>query len=192
MRVTKEPETRKKEILEAAKNLFLQKGYAKTSITDIAGEVNVAKGLFYYYFPRKECLFDAIGDEFVETLKEQWAQRRLQPSSLLEDLSAYLYFYLDQVEDNRGLLQLSASDNSPFGAIMKSRLIDTAIEQVYEIFSQHREEFSPPMTYPEYAIRILIVGFADLYMSGITDRGVYHTLLLESMGVNLIGRPDSG
>mgnify|MGYP000807864237 CR=1 FL=1 len=51
MRVTKEPEVRKQEILDTALKLFGENGYEKTSITDIAKAIGVAQGLCYRYFP---------------------------------------------------------------------------------------------------------------------------------------------
>ena len=45
MRISKEPEERKQEIVETAMKLFCEKGYEKTSISDIAKEMNVAQGL---------------------------------------------------------------------------------------------------------------------------------------------------
>ena len=39
MRISKEPEARKQEILETAMKLFAEKGYEKTSISDIAKEM---------------------------------------------------------------------------------------------------------------------------------------------------------
>ena len=59
MRVSKEPEERKQEILNAAIEVFAKKGYEKTSISDIAQTINVAQGLCYRYFSSKEELFDA-------------------------------------------------------------------------------------------------------------------------------------
>ena len=59
MRVTKEPEIRKQEILDTALKLFGENGYEKTSITDIAKVIGVAQGLCYRYFPSKEALFDS-------------------------------------------------------------------------------------------------------------------------------------
>lgn len=60
MRVIKDPEERKSEILDAAEMLFTSKGYAKTTINDILNEVGIAKGTFYYYFKSKEEVMDAI------------------------------------------------------------------------------------------------------------------------------------
>ena len=54
MRITKEPEVRKQEILDTALKLFGENGYEKTSITDIAKAIGVAQGLCYRYFPSKE------------------------------------------------------------------------------------------------------------------------------------------
>ena len=51
MRITKEPEVRKQEILDTALKLFGENGYEKTSITDIAKAIGVAQGLCYRYFP---------------------------------------------------------------------------------------------------------------------------------------------
>ena len=45
MRITKEPEERKQEIFDVALRLFGEKGYEKTTITDIAKEIGVAQGL---------------------------------------------------------------------------------------------------------------------------------------------------
>ncbi len=44
MRVIKDPEERKNEILDAAEKFFTSKGYAKTTINDLLNEVGIAKG----------------------------------------------------------------------------------------------------------------------------------------------------
>ncbi|MEE0684639.1 MAG: TetR/AcrR family transcriptional regulator [Bacilli bacterium] len=68
MRVSKEPEERKQEILNAAIEVFAKKGYEKTSISDIAQTINVAQGLCYRYFSSKEELFDAALNEYSDIL----------------------------------------------------------------------------------------------------------------------------
>lgn len=59
MRITKEPEVRKQEILDTALKLFGENGYEKTSITDIAKAIGVAQGLCYRYFRPKRLYLTA-------------------------------------------------------------------------------------------------------------------------------------
>jgi len=68
MRITKEPEERKQEILDTAMRLFYEKGYEKTSIADIAKEIGVAQGLCYRYFPSKEALFDCAIEQYADEI----------------------------------------------------------------------------------------------------------------------------
>ncbi len=60
MRIVKEYEERRKEILEIAERLFLTKGYTKTTVNDILKEIGIAKGTFYHYFKSKEEVMDEI------------------------------------------------------------------------------------------------------------------------------------
>ncbi len=54
-------ETRREEILRAAKDLFHQRGYANTSLDDIARAVGIKREGLYYYFPnRTQILIEII------------------------------------------------------------------------------------------------------------------------------------
>lgn len=61
--VKKTPEQWKKEILSAAQQLFLSKGYEETSVSDIMDLAGGAKGMFYRFFPSKEELMHTLGDQ---------------------------------------------------------------------------------------------------------------------------------
>ena len=58
MRISKEPEVRKREIADNAMRLFCEKGYEATSMKDIARAVNVVPGLCYNYFKSKYELYE--------------------------------------------------------------------------------------------------------------------------------------
>ncbi|MGO4567024.1 TetR/AcrR family transcriptional regulator [Rhizobium sp. 2YAF20] len=60
----KTAETRSK-IINAALTVFIEKGYANTSVADIAGSAGIAKGTPYRYFPTKEQLFEGILEDVV-------------------------------------------------------------------------------------------------------------------------------
>ncbi len=66
MRISKAPEERKQEIMEAAMQLFEEKGYEETSMADIAKKVQVVQGLCYRYFPSKQDLFNTSIDSYIE------------------------------------------------------------------------------------------------------------------------------
>ena len=60
MRVTKEPEERRAELVAAAQELFDRNGIRNTQVSQIAEKVGVAKGLFYYYFSSKDEVVDEV------------------------------------------------------------------------------------------------------------------------------------
>jgi AcrR family transcriptional regulator len=53
-------ECRPSELLTAALELFVEKGFAATRLDDVAARAGVAKGTVYLYFPSKEELFKAV------------------------------------------------------------------------------------------------------------------------------------
>lgn len=61
---------RKQQLVDAAAELFAERGYAKTRISDICDRAGVAKGLFYWYFPTKLDLFA----ELVRTMRRRLRQ----------------------------------------------------------------------------------------------------------------------
>lgn len=65
---------RKQEFMRTALELFYEKGYENTKITDICKAMNVTKGAFYYYFESKEAVIIAIAtaikDRAVKMIKD--------------------------------------------------------------------------------------------------------------------------
>ena len=68
MRVVKEAAERRNEILDAAEELFVTKGYDKTSTNDILDKVKIARGTLYYHFKSKEDILNAMIDRINSAL----------------------------------------------------------------------------------------------------------------------------
>jgi len=61
-----QPQKDKKDrIIEAAARVFAQKGYAGSSVADIAVKAEIGKGTIYAYFDSKEDLFFAVFEWFI-------------------------------------------------------------------------------------------------------------------------------
>lgn len=71
MRIVKEHDERKNEIIDTAERLFAQKGYEQCSVNDILSEIGIAKGTFYHYFKSKEEVLDAVIDKATAMIAEQ-------------------------------------------------------------------------------------------------------------------------
>jgi len=64
-RISKDPEVRREELIDAAEVLFEEKGYDDTSVSDIVRKVGVAQGTFYLYFRSKDEVLEAFVDRLV-------------------------------------------------------------------------------------------------------------------------------
>lgn len=58
-------DARPQELLAAALDLFVERGYAATRLDDVAAKAGVSKGTLYLYFANKEELFKAVVRENV-------------------------------------------------------------------------------------------------------------------------------
>ncbi len=72
-RISKDPEVRKEELIDAAEALFEEKGYDDTAVSDIVRKVGVAQGTFYLYFRSKDEVLEAsanrLADEYLVRLR---------------------------------------------------------------------------------------------------------------------------
>lgn len=124
----KSPEQWKSEIMRAAGELFLSKGYEETTVTDIMEKVGGAKGMFYRCFDSKEEIMQAIGDKmFFENNPFDAIKKRTD---------------LNGLQKIRELLVLNQSDTERDGLnaqaipILKDpRILQTAIEANKRILS---------------------------------------------------------
>lgn len=72
-RLTPQGEERKADLLRQAAELFAQRGYAGTRVSDIVKAAGVAKGLFYWYFENKDALFRELVEDTGRKLRDAQA-----------------------------------------------------------------------------------------------------------------------
>jgi AcrR family transcriptional regulator len=91
-------EARPDEVLDAALELFVEKGFAATRVEDIAGRAGLSKGAVYLYFPSKEAILEGlvrrailpIADNAVGFLENYAGDPRLVISTVMKMVAGRL------------------------------------------------------------------------------------------------------
>ncbi len=67
---TNDSEQRREEFIDVAEKLFKKNGVVETTVNAIVKELDVAKGLFYYYFKSKDDVIEAISKKYTDSFKK--------------------------------------------------------------------------------------------------------------------------
>jgi len=102
-------EATKQQLLELAKAEFLEKGYNKASVRNIAKTAGLTTGAVFRYYPDKAALFDALVAEAADTLVNQFKAAQeahydlipAEKTSESTELSTnYLNYFINYIYDN--------------------------------------------------------------------------------------------
>jgi AcrR family transcriptional regulator len=113
---SKAGETRDR-ILAAALRLFKKKGFAETTMRDIAQEAGVATGAAYYYFDSKDKLVAAFYEEVHRRVQARGEKPLLEERDLRARLGALVTIHIEEFEPHRRfvgeLFRVAADPESP-------------------------------------------------------------------------------
>jgi AcrR family transcriptional regulator len=87
------------EIIDAAMDVFVERGFAAAKLDDIARRAGIAKGTLYRYFETKEDIFRAVARHAIATNLQAIEAAGVSVNGSLTDLVALL---LRRVADNTG------------------------------------------------------------------------------------------
>jgi len=74
-------DTRRLEIVAAARELYEERGLSRTTVKDITERVGVTRTLFYHYFPDKDAVTSAVLDDYIQDYIEAlelWNEGRIE------------------------------------------------------------------------------------------------------------------
>lgn len=167
MRITKRPDERRKEIVAAARELFALNGFVKTTISDIANRIGIAKGLFYYYFKTKDDVMNAVIEEYIdETERKVWILVEQTNRDYLERLSELIFIIIGFSRDTETVFaELKKSDRFMF----HQSILDHAIRRLQKVVSGMVEEGVQKKIirckHPGITVEILFYGFGMVDMT---------------------------
>jgi AcrR family transcriptional regulator len=170
MRVTKDPEIRRKELMDVAEKLFLENGYEKTAVSDIVKKTGVAQGTFYYYFKSKEAILDTITDKYLDILIENMENIADQENlNSIEKLMTIFEFTSSFTGDRKGIMDYIEGGRCAHLQIkFNQRMSSGTIEPTARIIQQGIEEGVFNTKYLEEAARAYL-GVTALILQGVSD-----------------------
>jgi len=101
-------------LMECAEKLFAEKGYAETSIRDIAKQASMNSAMISYYFGSKEKLVKTILDYRTTDLAKAFTPAVNEHENCLQRMLEFLNYYIDKVFEQKYfyklVFQLQSSD----------------------------------------------------------------------------------
>ena len=174
MRIVKEAEERREEILDAAEKLFAAKGFDNTSTGDILDAVGIARGTLYYHFKSKEDILDGVIQRITGRLMQEAGQIvRQKELPVLERLTKAIMSL--NVESKIGY-EIMEQVHRPQNALMHQKMQTTLLAGINPILTELVEEGIQQglfhTQYPESAVEMTILyantAFDELNMDGLS------------------------
>lgn len=166
-------------IIEVAQNLFIEKGFEKTSMSEIAEKAGINRTALHYYFRTKEKMFQAVFGSIVESFLPKIQAIFDKDMPLLEKLSHVLDEYIAIFKANphlprfiMGEIQRDVNHLITAGRVLKLDSYLNSIEQVITLEMEQGRIKSIPMptvfltilsqiTFPFLAKNLVMVLFYE-------------------------------
>lgn len=138
MRIVKDAEERRNEILDVAERLFCTKGFDNTSTNDILTEIGIARGTLYYHFKSKEDILDAMIERLTNQMVEKASVIALDESiPVLERLTGTM---LSLNVDNELGHMVMEQVHRPQNALMHQKLEHMLLGRVNRLITRITED----------------------------------------------------
>ncbi len=174
MRIVKEAEERREEILDAAEKLFAAKGFDNTSTGDILDAVGIARGTLYYHFKSKEDILDGAIQRITGRLMQAAGEIvRKKELPVLERLTKAILSL--NVESEIGY-EIMEQVHRPQNALMHQKMQATLLAGINPLLTELVEEGIQQgichTRYPESVVEMTILyantAFDELNVAGLS------------------------
>ena len=159
-RITKAPEERRHELLDAAEKLFSEYGYSEVPVEEIIRSVGIAKGTFYYYFRSKSDIMDAILDRRLSIIEGITHRLVSTPGedaiSRLQSILKLLFH--SGMKGEPGQKQLELDKNPEFHKKFESGFHSRIAPYIKKVVEEGKNEGAFAILHPEDITEILLFG----------------------------------
>ncbi len=171
MRIVKDYDDRRNQILDVSEELFYSKGYEKCTINDILKEVKIAKGTFYYYFKSKEEVLDAVVARYTDLVISRTSEilsiENINPVEKL--MRAFLAIQLKKEVRTELLDELHRSENALLHQKSLNQIVTVMVPVLVKIIEEGIDKKAWICKYPKEYMQIFLAASLTL-----TDDGIFN------------------
>lgn len=183
MRSMKTPDERRMEIIHSARELFVENGVEKTSVSRIVKHIGVAQGLFYYYFKSKEEVVAAVVDSLLDECEKNLEELAKTPVDNFYDyIRAFIMTFRSTYQTLCTKLSYTTLEDG-LKANIHRRVIQQMVNHTKGLLTQAVEKNIIQLRHPELMHRLIITGLWELVESGVTDTEVLLALAEQAFGL---------
>lgn len=161
-KVDKKLEAKMQAILQAAQEIFAERGYHGTSIKEIARKAGVAAGTIYLYLRNKEALFTALVDEIYEMVLSKIADRRKGVKDIKGKLQASMEAAIETLGKHRKLAKVILVQTASSNPAVTEQLADL-LDRLVELVEADIKEAVETGQIPRLDSRIAATAFVGTF-----------------------------
>jgi AcrR family transcriptional regulator len=128
--------SRRQEIVQLAGELFSERGYAATTVRDIADSAGILSGSLYWHFAAKEDIVFEILTEFVDHLLRRYREVIVEAATPLEGLRAVLTVAVEAMGPYRAAANIWQSEKAWLYEQERFAFVPAAAAEVRAIWSE--------------------------------------------------------
>jgi len=121
-------------IINSAIELFSKKGYASTSMEELAKLSGLNKAMVFYYFKNKKGLYEAVMAQIFREIHHKIIQENQRCNTSIEELESFIRTYAKYACSHPYLPSLLLKELSDSGAVLPDMLFG-AMRELFALFS---------------------------------------------------------
>ena len=130
----RDAEASKALIISSAIELFSKKGYASTSMDELAKLCRLNKAMVFYYFKNKKGLYEAVMSQVLEEIQQTVIEENKKYTKPIEELESFIRTYARFACSHPYLPALLLKELSDSGAVVPEMLF-SSMRQLFALFS---------------------------------------------------------
>jgi AcrR family transcriptional regulator len=158
-------------ILDAARDVFGERGYDGAAVRHIVARTRLAPGTFYNYFPDKESIFRALVDESIARVRERLRQARREAGDIEEFVGGAYRAYFAAMADDPTMFQLMRRNAGTIRAMLDDPVLAAGVGELLEDLEAAIERGELPPLDARYMARAMAGAGLEIAMEMVDRPG---------------------